>query len=137
MIAPLQEKKIKPFAFSAKGKAVNQALLLSAELSGEGLQVQAQGKVPLDKSNFDLHVNFKNFSAHLVNSFIKGEPLGGEVVGKVDVGGDWKSLSTHFDLSSQNLTVMTHKGPESINMNIRGFYKKSTFHIEHMIASGA
>ncbi|AQX27354.1 translocation/assembly module TamB domain-containing protein [Bartonella sp. Raccoon60] len=137
MIAPLQEKKIKPFTFSAKGKAVNQALLLSAELSGDGLQVQAQGKVPLDKSNFDLHVSLKNFPAHLVNGFIKGEPFGGEVVGKVDVGGDWKSLSTHFDLTSQNLTVMTHKGPESMNMNIRGFYKKSIFHIEHMVASGA
>ncbi|OPB32422.1 translocation/assembly module TamB domain-containing protein [Bartonella sp. AR 15-3] len=136
-IASFQEKKVKPFAFSAKGKTVNQDLLLYAELSGDGLQAQAQGKVPLDKSSFDLHVNLKNFPAHLINGFIKRQLLGGEVVGKVDIGGDWKSLSTHFDFSSQNLTVMTHKGQESINMNIRGFYKQSIFHIEHIIASGA
>ncbi|WP_026501183.1 translocation/assembly module TamB domain-containing protein [Bartonella clarridgeiae] len=136
-IASFQEKKIMPFAFSAKGKTIDQALILYAELSGDGLQAQAQGKVPLDKSDFDLHVNLKNFPAHLVNGFIKGQPLGGELVGKVDIGGDWKSLSTYFELSSQNLTVMTHKGPESINMNVRGSYKKSTFYIEHMIASDA
>ncbi|AQX28637.1 MULTISPECIES: translocation/assembly module TamB domain-containing protein [unclassified Bartonella] len=136
-IASFQEKKIMPFAFSAKGKTVDQALLLYAELSGDGLQAQAEGKVPLDKSDFDLHVNLKNFPVRLINGFIKGQPLGGEVVGKVDIGGDWKSLSTHFELYSQNLTVMTHKGLESINMNILGSYKKSTFHIEHMIAFGA
>ncbi|EJF80190.1 hypothetical protein MCO_00407 [Bartonella sp. DB5-6] len=132
----LQDKKVMPFVLTATGKTVDQNLTLNANLTGEGVQAQAQGRISLDKNTLDLHVNLQDFPAHLVNSFIEGQALGGTIVGRVDISGTMKDPSARFDLSSQNLTTMTHKGPMSINMNTSGSYKKSTFHIENMIATG-
>ncbi|PIT71064.1 translocation/assembly module TamB domain-containing protein [Bartonella tribocorum] len=132
----LQDKKIMPFSLSAKGKTLDQNLTLNANLTGEDVQAQAQGRVSLKKDKLDLHINLQNLSARLANSFIAGQALDGTMIGKVDIGGTMKNPSTHFELSSQSLTAMTPKGPMSININARGFYKQSTFHIENMIATG-
>ncbi|UJM32473.1 translocation/assembly module TamB domain-containing protein [Bartonella henselae] len=132
----LQNKKIMPFVLSAKGKTVDQNLTLNANLTGEGVQAQAQGRISLDKNKLDLHVNLQDLPARLMNSFIEGQALGGAVVGRIDIAGTMKDPSASFELASQSLTAMTHKGPLLINMNARGSYKKSTFHIERMIATG-
>ncbi|MBX4335313.1 translocation/assembly module TamB domain-containing protein [Bartonella raoultii] len=132
----LQDKKIMPFLLSATGKTVNQTLTLDADLIGEGVHAQAKGNISLDKNKLDLHVNVQNLSAHLVNNLIDGKVLEGMVRGKIDVGGTVKDPSAHFTLLSQNLTVMTYKGLMPVDMNARGFYKNSTLHIEHMIATG-
>ncbi|WP_406604004.1 translocation/assembly module TamB domain-containing protein [Bartonella gliris] len=134
--AIFQDKKIMPFVLSATGKTVDKILTVNANLTGEGIQAQTQGTVSLDKNKLDLHINLQDLSARLVNSFIEGQALEGTVRGKVDIGGTMNDPSAHFELSSQNLTAMTHKGLMSINMNTRGSYKKSTFHIENMIATG-
>ncbi|WP_375625484.1 translocation/assembly module TamB domain-containing protein [Bartonella sp. MU37NMGALS] len=131
-----QDKKIMPFSLSATGNTVDQNLTLNANLTGEGVQAEAQGHVSLEKNTLDLHINLQNLSARLANGFIAGQALDGTLIGKIDIGGIMKDPSAHFELSSQNLTAMTHKGPMSININARGSYKKSTFHIENMIATG-
>lgn len=59
----------------------------------------------------------------MANGFIIGQALDGTMIGKVDIGGTIKDPFAHFELSSQNLTAMTHKGPMSININARGSYK--------------
>ncbi|WP_455466116.1 translocation/assembly module TamB domain-containing protein [Bartonella sp. B39] len=132
----LQDKKIMPFMLTATGKTVDKNLTLNANLTGEGLQAQAQGRISLDKNKLDLHVNLQDFPVRLVNGFVAGQALGGTVVGKVDIGGTMKDPSACFELSSQSLTAMTHGGPMSINMNTRGSYKKATFHIENMVVTG-
>ncbi|KEC56112.1 translocation/assembly module TamB domain-containing protein [Bartonella koehlerae] len=132
----LQNKKIMPFVLSAKGKTVDQNLTLNANLTGEGVQAQVQGRISLDKNKLDIHVDLQDLPARLMNSFIEGQALGGVVVGKVDIAGTMKDPSAYFEFSSQSLTAMTHKGPLSINMNVRGSYKKSTFYIENIIATG-
>lgn len=132
----LQDKKIMPFLLSARGKTLDKNLTLNASLTGEGVQAQAQGLVSLEKDKLDLHINLQNLSARLANSFIAGQALDGTVIGKIDIGGTMKDPSAHFELSSQSLTTMTHKGPMLININTRGSYKKSTLHIENMIATG-
>ncbi|WP_409361351.1 translocation/assembly module TamB domain-containing protein [Bartonella heixiaziensis] len=132
----LQDKKIMPFVLSATGKTVDQNLTLNGDLTGEGLQAQVYGTVPLSKNKFDLHINLQNFPAHLANGFIEKQALGGTVTGKVDIGGTLKDPSAHFELSSQNLTVTTHKGLASINMAARGSYEKSTLHLERITATG-
>lgn len=132
----LQDKKITPFVLSVTGKTIDQNLTLNANLAGEGVQAQAQGSVSLDKSKLDLHVNLQNLPAHLINSFIERQALEGTVVGKIDIGGTVKDPSVHFDLSSQSLTAMTHKGAISIDVNARGSYKKLAFHIENIMATG-
>ncbi|MBB5073782.1 translocation and assembly module TamB [Bartonella callosciuri] len=132
----LQNKKIMPFVLTATGKTVDQNLTLNANLTGEGVEAQAQGRISLDKNKLDFHVNLQDLPIRLVNGFIEGEALGGTIVGKVDIGGTIKDPSGYFELSSQNFTAMTHKGPMLINLNTRGSYKKSTFHIEKMVATG-
>ncbi|GAA5104546.1 translocation/assembly module TamB domain-containing protein [Bartonella jaculi] len=132
----LQEKKITPFVLSATGKMVDQNLTLNGDLTGDGLQAQLRGAMSLGENKFDLHVNLQNLPAHLANGFIEKQALGGMVTGKVDIGGTLKDPSAHFELSSQNLTVTTHKGLASINMTARGSYEKSTFHIERITATG-
>ncbi|WP_273759036.1 translocation/assembly module TamB domain-containing protein [Bartonella sp. ML70XJBT.G] len=132
----LQDKKIMPFVLTATGKTIDQNLTLNANLTGEGAKAQAQGHISFNENKLDLHVNLQDLPAGLLNSFIEGQALGGVLVGKVDIGGTMKDPSAHFELSSQSLTAMTHKGPMSMNMNARGSYKKSTFHIENMIATG-
>ncbi|ENN95391.1 translocation/assembly module TamB domain-containing protein [Bartonella vinsonii] len=132
----LRDKKIMPFVLSATGKTVDKNLTLNANLTGEGLHAQAQGGVSLNENKLDLHINLRDFPARLMNSFIEGQALEGKIVGKVDVSGTLKDPSAYFDLSSQSLTTMTHKGPLSINMSARGSYKKSLFHIENIIATG-
>ncbi|WP_336278721.1 translocation/assembly module TamB domain-containing protein [Bartonella sp. CB175] len=135
--AAFQDKKIMPFTFSATGKTVNQLLTLNSDLTGEGIQAQAQGSLSLEGQNsLDLHINLQNLSTHLANGFIEGKALGGMVVGKVDISGTVKDPSAHFELSSHSMNVITHKGLISINMNAHGFYKKSTLHIDNMIATG-
>ncbi|WP_375615633.1 translocation/assembly module TamB domain-containing protein [Bartonella sp. AP58NXGY] len=131
-----QDKKIMPFSLSATGKTVDQNLTLNANLIGEGVQAQAQGRVSLDQAKLDLHINLQNVSARLANSFITGQAFDGAVIGTVDIGGTIKGPSAHFELSGQSLTTMTPKGPMSVNINARGSYKKSTFHIENMVATG-
>ncbi|WP_455477782.1 translocation/assembly module TamB domain-containing protein [Bartonella sp. B10] len=133
----LQDKKIMPLMLSSKGKTVDNILALNADLTGEGIQAQAQGTVSLDKNKLDLHINLQNLPAYLANSFIEKQALEGMVMGKVDIGGTLKDPSIHFDLSSQNLTVTTHKGFTPININARGSYEKSTFHIERIGAIGS
>ncbi|WP_142416180.1 translocation/assembly module TamB domain-containing protein [Bartonella massiliensis] len=132
----LQDKQIMPFSLSATGKTLDKNLTVNANFTGEGIQAQAQGLVSLEKDKLDLHINLQSLSARLANSFIAGQALDGTVIGKVDISGTMKDPSAHFELSSQSLTAMTHKGPMSININTRGSYKKSTFHIENMIATG-
>ncbi|WP_273783220.1 translocation/assembly module TamB domain-containing protein [Bartonella sp. AU15XJBT] len=132
----LQDKKIMPFSLSATGKTLDQNLTLNASVTGEGIQAQAQGLVSLEKDKLDLHINLQNLSASLANSFIAGQAFDGTVIGKIDIGGTMKDPSAHFELSSQSLTAMTPKGPMSININARGSYKNSTFHIANMIATG-
>ncbi|WP_019220913.1 translocation/assembly module TamB domain-containing protein [Bartonella senegalensis] len=133
----LQNKKIMPFALSAKGKTIDKNLTLDANLTGEGIQAQAQGRISLDPQNkLDLHVNLQDFPAGFLNNFIEGHALEGAVAGKIDIAGKMKDPSAHFELSSQNLTAMTHKGPLSINMKAHGSYKKSTFQVENLIATG-
>ncbi|MCZ2157772.1 translocation/assembly module TamB domain-containing protein [Bartonella sp. 220] len=132
----LRDKKIMPFVLSATGKTVDQNLTLNANLIGEGVQAQAQGSMSLDKNKLDLHINLRDFPARLMNSFTEGQALEGKIVGKVDVGGTMEDPSAYFELSSQSLTAMTHKGSLSINMNAHGSYKKSIFHIENIIATG-
>ncbi|WP_208540766.1 translocation/assembly module TamB domain-containing protein [Bartonella capreoli] len=138
-IAALQERKIKPFMFSASGKVIDKTFTLGANLAGEGLQAQTQGTVSLDKGELDLHIDLKNLSVLLFNSFIEGQALRGEVTGKVDIGGTLKDPSAHFEFSSQNLTInsMLHKNASLININARGFYEKSTLHIQHITATGS
>ncbi|CAF25548.1 translocation/assembly module TamB domain-containing protein [Bartonella quintana] len=131
-----QEKKIMPFGFSATGKTVDKNLTLNADLMGEGIQAKAEGRVSLDKNKLDFYIDLQNLSARLVNSLIEGQVLEGTMVGKIDIGGTVKDPSAHFELSSQSLTVMTHKGLMSINMNARGSYKKSALHIENLVATG-
>ncbi|EJF85444.1 translocation/assembly module TamB domain-containing protein [Bartonella rattimassiliensis] len=132
----LQDKKIMPFSLSAAGKTLDQNLTLDANLTGEGVQAQAQGRVSLEKDKLDLHINLQNLSARLANSFIAGQALDGTVIGKIDIGGTIKDPFAHFEFSSQSLTAMTPKGPMSVNINALGSYKKSTLHIENMIATG-
>ncbi|WP_208441271.1 translocation/assembly module TamB domain-containing protein [Bartonella raoultii] len=132
----LQNKKIMPFMLTATGKTIDQNLTVSANLVGEEVRAQAQGRISFHQNKLDFHVNLQDLPARLINSFIERQALAGAVVGKVDIGGTIKDPSAHFDLSSQSLTAMTHKGPLSINMNARGSYKKSSFHIENMIATG-
>lgn len=133
----LQDKNITPFTLTATGKTTDQNLTLNANLMGAEAKAQAQGHISFNQNKLDLHVNLQDLPARLLNSFIAGQALGGAVVGKIDIGGTINDPSAHFDLSSQSLTAMTHKGPLSINnMNARGSYKKSTFHIENMIATG-
>lgn len=132
----LQNKEIMPFVLTATGKTVDQSLTLNANLTGEGVRAQVQGHMPLDKNKLALHVNLQDFPARFINSFIEGQALGGTIVGKVDIEGTMKDPSAHFELSSQNLTVMSHKGPMLFNMNTRGSYRKSNFHIEKMVATG-
>ncbi|AQX20604.1 translocation and assembly module TamB [Bartonella sp. WD16.2] len=138
-IAALQERKIKPFMLSASGKVINKTFTLDANLAGEGLQVQTQGTVSLDKGELNLHINLKNLSALLANSFIEGQALRGVVTGKVDIGGTLKNPSAHFEFSSQNLTInsLLHKNASSININARGFYEKSILHVQHITATGS
>ncbi|GAA4658531.1 translocation/assembly module TamB domain-containing protein [Bartonella pachyuromydis] len=132
----LQDKKVMPFVLTATGKTIDKNLTLNASLTGEEARAQAQGSISFNQNELDLHVNLQDFPTRLLNSFIEGQALGGAVVGKVDIGGTLKDPSAHFELSSQNLTVMTHKGPLSIDMNARGSYKKSAFDIENMVATG-
>ncbi|MET3589020.1 translocation and assembly module TamB [Bartonella silvatica] len=131
-----QNKKIMPFTLTIAGKTVNQNLTLNANLTGEEVQAQAQGHMSLDQNKLDFHVNLQDVPIRLVNGFIEGKALSGSIVGKAGIGGTIKDPSAHFELSSRNLTAMTHKGPMSINMDARGSYRKSIFHIKHMVATG-
>ncbi|MBB4075925.1 translocation and assembly module TamB [Bartonella fuyuanensis] len=132
----LQDKKIMPFSFSATGQTLDKNLTLNANLIGEGIQAQAQGHVSLEQDKLDLHINLQNLSTRLANNFIAGQVLNGTVIGKIDIGGTMKDPSAHFELSSQSLAIVTHKEPMSININAYGSYKKSTFYLEKMIATG-
>ncbi|OPB30413.1 translocation/assembly module TamB domain-containing protein [Bartonella sp. WD12.1] len=138
-IAALQERKIKPFMLSANGKMINKTFTLGASLAGEGLQTQTQGTVSLETGELDLHIDLKNLSALLANSFIEGQILRGVVTGKVDIGGTLKDPSAHFEFSSQNLTINStlHKNASLIDINARGFYEKSILHIQHITATGS
>ncbi|WP_019219215.1 translocation/assembly module TamB domain-containing protein [Bartonella florencae] len=135
----VQDNPIMDFTLSAAGKIVDQDLTLNAILTGTGTKGQAQGRVSLDKGKLDLHINMRSLSAGLVNSFIPGYILDGAMTGKVDIGGTMKDPSAHFEFSSQNLIAImdrkfiTYKG---FMINARGSYKKSTFHIEKVIATG-
>ncbi|ENN94113.1 translocation/assembly module TamB domain-containing protein [Bartonella bovis] len=137
--AVLQERKIKPFAFSSRGKVIDKTFTLGASLAGEGLQAQAQGNVSLDKGELNLHIDLQDLSGLLANGFIEGQALNGMITGKIDIGGTLKDPSAHFEFSSQNLTInsMLHKNVSSININARGFYEKSILHIQYITATGS
>ncbi|AGF73933.1 hypothetical protein BAnh1_00400 [Bartonella australis AUST/NH1] len=135
-VAALQEKNITPLALSATGQMVDKILSVHADFTGEELQAQTQGTITLDENKIGINVDLQNFPARLVNSFIRGQALGGTMAGKINIGGKLKDLSAHFELFGRTMTVITHNGPVPVNMNVNGFYEKSMFHIERATATG-
>ncbi|MCZ2203477.1 translocation/assembly module TamB domain-containing protein [Bartonella sp. A05] len=106
----------------------------SAHLANSLMKGKFLKKMVMDKVS--IGETIKDLSEHLTSSFIKEQFWGGIMIGTVDIGGKLKDLSANFDLSIQDLVVMTHKGSAAVSISTRGSYKNSTLHIEHIKANG-
>lgn len=137
-VATLKEKNVAPMSFTAKGNTDGKMLGVNAVISGGGLDVNANGNVPLGNGNLDLNVELKNIPVALANGFATGQRLGGDIKGRAHIGGNLKNPSAEFNLSGQGLTadLLAKNGLAPISLAMQGSYQDSALNLERLNANG-
>lgn len=137
-VAVLSNKKIAPLTLDASGVTNGNTLSIISNLSGGGLDAQANGKIPLGRGNLDLDVVLKNLPVGLANGFVEGQDFGGSINGHVHIGGQLDNPTATFNLTGQGLKadLIARNGLAPISLNTAGTYDNSVLKLERLNADG-
>ncbi|EJF91104.1 translocation/assembly module TamB domain-containing protein [Bartonella tamiae] len=137
-IAALREKNVTAVKLNAKGQMEGNALALNANLSGGGLDINAEGKLPLGAGNIDIDVSLNDLPLALVNGFVDEQNLGGRINGRAHIGGLLSNPSARFNFAGEGLTanIIASHGLAPIQLAINGSYNNSVLNLEKFEANG-
>lgn len=137
--AELKNQGIAPLDADAKGTSDNNRLNVDARITGGGgIDVSAEGAVPLGKGDLAVDVNLANLPLTALNGAVKGQDLAGNVTGTARVTGPLTNPAAQFNLRGAGLAAkpLRDNGLAPINVQTAGNYAAKTVDISSLTLEG-
>ncbi len=129
MAAELKKQGLGALNAEAKGTSANERLNIDARVtggaaSGTGIDVRANGAVPLGKGDLALDVNLTNLPLVLLNGVVKGQDLAGNVTGTARITGPLTNPAANFNLRGSGLAAkpLRESGLAPLTLQAAGKY---------------
>jgi len=123
--AELKKQGIAALNADAKGTSANNRLNVDAHVTGGGgIDVRANGGVPLGKGDLAVDVNLANLPLTALNGAVKGQDLAGNVTGTARVTGPLNNPAATFNLRSTGLAAkpLRDNGLAPLTLQAAGSY---------------
>lgn len=123
--AELKKQGIAALNADAKGTSANNRLNVDAHVTGGGgIDVRANGGVPLGKGDLAVDVNLANLPLTALNGAVKGQDLAGNVTGTARVTGPLTNPAATFNLRGTGLAAkpLRDNGLAPLTLQAAGSY---------------
>lgn len=123
--AELKKQGIAALNADAKGTSANNRLNVDAHVTGGGgIDVRANGGVPLGKGDLALDINLANLPLTALNGAVKGQDLAGNVTGTARVTGPLTNPAATFNLRGTGLAArpLRENGLAPLTLQAAGSY---------------
>lgn len=137
--AELKKQGIAALDADAKGTSHNNRLNVDARIfGGGGIDVRANGGVPLDKGELALDVNLAQLPLAVLNGAVKGQDLRGVVTGSARVTGSLQKPSAKFSLKGSELATkfLRENGLSPLTLNAAGDYAGQAVNFSSLSVDG-
>lgn len=137
--AQLKQQGIAALDADAKGTSANDRLNVDARIfGGGGIDVRANGGVPLGKGDLALDVNLTSLPLSALNGVVKGQELGGAVTGTARVTGPLQNPAASFNLRGTGLAAkpLRDNGLAPLSLQAAGQYAANAVDISSLTLDG-
>lgn len=140
--AELKKQGIAPLNADAKGTSANNRLNLDAQVTGGGIDVRANGGVPLGQGrnggDLALDVNLANLPLAALNGAVKGQDLAGNVTGMARVTGPLTNPAATFNLRGTGLAAkpLRENGLAPLTLQAAGSYAAKAIDFSSLTVDG-
>ncbi|MGU3574224.1 translocation/assembly module TamB domain-containing protein [Brucellaceae bacterium C25G] len=137
--AELKKQGIAALDADAKGTSANNRLTVDARVfGGGGLDVRANGGVPLGKGDLALDVTLTQLPLAVLNGVVKGQDLRGVVTGSGRVTGPLQNPNAKFTLKGTELasSVLRENGLAPLTLNAAGDYAGQAINFTNVTVDG-
>ncbi|MBB4093626.1 translocation/assembly module TamB domain-containing protein [Brucella pecoris] len=137
--AELKKQGIAPLNADAKGTSANNRLNVDAHVTGGGgIDVRANGGVPLGKGDLAVDVNLANLPLTALNGAVKGQDLAGNVTGTARVTGPLTNPAATFNLRGTGLAAkpLRDNGLAPLTLQAAGSYAAMAIDFSSLTVDG-
>lgn len=137
--AELKKQGIAALDADAKGTSANNRLNVDARVfGGGGIDVRANGGVPLGKGELALDVNLTQLPLTVLNGAVKGQDLRGLVTGTARVTGTLDNPNAKFSLKGSELSTsfLRENGLAPLTLNTAGDYAGQAVNFSSLTVDG-
>ncbi|MBV2142226.1 translocation/assembly module TamB [Falsochrobactrum sp. TDYN1] len=137
--AELKNQGIAPLDADAKGTSDNNRLNVDAHVTGGGgIDLRANGGVPLGQGDLAIDVNLANLPLAALNGAVKGQDLAGNVTGTAHLSGPLTNPSATFDLRGSGLAAkpLRDNGLAPLTLQAAGRYAAKAIDLSSLSVDG-
>ena len=141
--AELKKQGIAALNADAKGTSADNRLNVDAHVTGgaqngNGIDVRANGSVPLDKGDLAVDVNLANLPLTALNGVVKGQDLAGNVTGTARVTGPLTNPAAAFSLRGNGLAAkpLRDNGLAPLTLQAAGSYAAMAIDFSSLTVDG-
>ncbi|OIS93065.1 translocation/assembly module TamB domain-containing protein [Brucella cytisi] len=137
--AELKKQGIAALNADAKGTSANNRLNVDAHVTGGGgIDVRANGGVPLGKGDLAIDVNLANLPLTALNGAVKGQDLAGNVTGTARVTGPLTNPAASFNLRGTGLAAkpLRDNGLAPLTLQAAGSYAAMAIDFSSLTVDG-
>ncbi len=137
--AELKKQGIAALNADAKGTSANNRLNVDAHVTGGGgIDVRANGGVPLGKGDLAIDVNLANLPLTALNGAVKGQDLAGNVTGTARVTGPLTNPAATFNLRGTGLAAkpLRDNGLAPLTLQAAGSYAAMAIDFSSLTVDG-
>ncbi|PWU75334.1 translocation and assembly module protein TamB [Ochrobactrum sp. POC9] len=141
--AELKKQGIAALNADAKGTSANNRLNVDAHVTGgaqngNGIDVRANGGVPLGKGDLAIDVNLANLPLTALNGAVKGQDLAGNVTGTARVTGPLTNPAATFSLRGTGLAAkpLRDNGLAPLTLQAAGSYAAMAIDFSSLTVDG-
>ncbi|MBR7650871.1 translocation/assembly module TamB [Brucella oryzae] len=137
--AELKKQGIAALNADAKGTSADNRLNVDAHVTGGGgIDVRANGGVPLGKGDLAVDVNLANFPLTALNGAVKGQDLAGNVTGTARVTGPLTNPAATFNLRGTGLAAkpLRDNGLAPLTLQAAGSYAAMAIDFSSLTVDG-
>ncbi|WP_419190675.1 translocation/assembly module TamB domain-containing protein [Brucella tritici] len=141
--AELKKQGIAALNADAKGTSANNRLNVDAHVTGgaqngNGIDVRANGGVPLGKGDLAIDVNLANLPLTALNGAVKGQDLAGNVTGTARVTGPLTNPAATFNLRGTGLAAkpLRDNGLAPLTLQAAGSYAAMAIDFSSLTVDG-
>ncbi|PQA72542.1 translocation/assembly module TamB domain-containing protein [Brucella oryzae] len=137
--AELKKQGIAALNADAKGTSADNRLNVDAHVTGGGgIDVRANGSVPLGKGDLAIDVNLANLPLTALNGAVKGQDLAGNVTGTARVTGPLTNPAATFNLRGTGLAAkpLRDNGLAPLTLQAAGSYAAMAIDFSSLTVDG-